>query len=461
MGSQTFDFLTDSFLFRDALIQSQFSTVTELEIQQELTRYREFCLSKQSELEQEILVSQSNLNVISDVEMPDIGLLKQNAFYVNQHIINDPLFAIGYEESESKKVTNSYFGLDSKEIDKIMLTKIVTYVKQLRPMVVADYVKLLPVNFFLEPPEQLPVLYSENQFSDILPNSLIKFFRDNAVVNSLVREQDNPSLVRLEELKPSREIMIRFNDDGGRGYGYILPESKFELLDKQRGEFRVESTLPNYPPDLSTFKNWVNQSFNLSCKQAYDEVFERSLIANRLGASYLTESPFVFDLLSHLFSDKSDIPTNTANVLLNIELPFLEEIDISSLMEIRMNYGEEFQNFRLYLDKQFRDLRLVKDPNEFKLKAENALHELYNIQIQAINTKIGQIRKSAALDAVVLVGGLLAAFQSSPLSIAGLAAAGTAVARGCKPFVDYSSQVRQNPAFFLWQVLKKSQKITR
>lgn len=457
MGSQTFDFLTDSFLFQDAFIQSQFSKVSESEIQKELARYRDFCLSKQSELEQEVLLNESNLNVISDIEMPDLSLLKQNAFYINQHIINDPLFAIGYKESEFGKALNSYLGVDSKETNKTILTNIMAYLKQLTPMVVADYVKLLPVNIFLEPPKQLPILYSENLFSDILPTSLIRFFYDNAVIQSLERAKGNPNLIRLEELKPSREILIQFNNHTGHSYGYILWESEFDPLDEQEGQFNAVMTLPEDPPDLDTFRNWVNQSFHLSCKEAYDEVYERSLIANRFGASYLTESRFVFDLLSQFFSTKNDIPTNTANVLFNIELPFLEKVDISALMEIRMYYGEEFQNFRLYLDRQFRDLRLVKDPNELKLKAENALHELNDVQIQAINQKVGQIRKSAAFDAVVLVGGLLAAVQTGPWSIAGLAATATAAARGYKPFLDYSSQVKQNPAFFLWQALKRSQ----
>jgi hypothetical protein len=456
MGSQTFDFLTDSFLFQDDLIQSQFSTVTESEIKKEIARYRGFCLSKQSELEQEVLSGESNLNVISDVEMPDVKLLKQNAFYINQHIINDPLFAIGCKENDFSKAINSYFDSDSKEMNTIVLTKIVTYLKQLTPMVVADYVKLLPVNIFLEPPEQLPILYSENLFSDVLPSSLIKFFRENTVIHSLDRAKGDPSSIRLKELKPSREIMVRFNNHTDNGYGYILWESEFEALDEQEGLFKTVMNLPDDPPDLDTFSNWVNQSFNLSCKQAYDEIFERSLIADRFNASYLTESRFVFDLLSQFFSIKNDIPTNTANVLLNIELPFLEKVDTSALMEIRMNYGEEFQNFRLYLDRQFRDLRLVKDPNELKLKAENALHELNDVQIQAINQKVGQIRKSAAFDAVVLVGGLLAAVQTGSWSIAGLATVATVAARGAKPFVDYSSQVKQNPAFFLWQALKKS-----
>ena len=219
----------------------------------------------------------------------------------------------------------------------------------------------------------------------------------------------------------------------------------------------MQMYLPDQPPNQDVFINWVNQSFYRSCKQVYEEVIRRNIIANRMGASYLSESPFIFDLLKQSFPLKNEIPINTANTLLKMELPFLEQVDISTLMSIRLSYGEEFQNFRLHLDKQFKELRLVRDPEELKIKAENAMHELHDIQIQAINQKIKHIRKVEVLDAVVLIGSLLASIQTGSWSIAGLAAA-IAAARGYKPFVDYSHQVRQNPAFFLWKVLKKSSK---
>lgn len=121
-------------------------------------------------------------------------------------------------------------------------------------------------------------------------------------------------------------------------------------------------------------------------------------------------------------------------------------------MNIRMNYGEEFQNFRLHLDKQFKDLRLIKDPEELKLKAENALHEIAEVQTHAIKQKISQFRKTQLLDAVVLLGSLFTSIHTGEWGIA----AAVAAARGYKPFIDASSQVRQNPAFFLWEVLRSS-----
>lgn len=454
MGSVTFDFLTDSFLFKDALIQDEFRQIPEHEIIKELNSYREFCFSNILELENEVLINESNLKVVSEVEMPDLKLLKQSAFYVEQYVINDPIFSLGYKSNDFTKAMKSYLGLNREPINRSELAKVAKYVKALTPMVAANYVKFLPINHFLEPPEKLPILHSENLFSDVLPKPLIDFFIDNVIINSVERLPERPELIKLNDLQPCREIMFQFKNHMDRSYFYQLFQTELEILDIDQGEFQARMNLPDEVPEQDYFNSWVNQSFHLSCKQVYDEVLSRNLIANRFGACYLSESPFIFDLLNQFFSLQNGIEINTANTILNIDLPFLDEVDISTLMSIRLSDGEEFQNFRLHLDKQFRELRLVRDADELKIKAENALHELSAIQIQAINQKIKQITRVRIFDAIVLSGSLLASIQTGEWSIA----AAVAAARGCKPFVDYSNQLRQNPAFFLWKVLKKSSK---
>ncbi|MBK1990164.1 hypothetical protein A0J48_021990 [Sphaerospermopsis aphanizomenoides BCCUSP55] len=453
MGSQTFDFLTESFLFRDDFINDNFRTISEQEILQELDKYREFCLSKKSEIEEEVIKNTSNLNMLSGMEMPDLSLLKQSAFYVNQYIINDPIFSLGYRENEFTTAFKSSLGIIEEPLDRSTLSQVVSYVKQLTPMVSADYVKFLPINSFLEPPEQLPLLYSENLFSDILPQPLLDFFYNNTNIKSVERLPNYPQALRLNELQLCREIMISFNNHTDSGYFYVLYEPDFELLDQESGKFEAHMILPDEPPDIDFFRNWVTQSFNSSCKQIYDELFLKNVIASNYRASYLAESQFVFDLLSQFFPTKNNIPINTANIVLNMKLPFLENVDIAKIMEIRMNYGEEFQNFRVHLEKQFKDLRLVKDPQELKIKVENALHELTEVQIHAITQKMRQMRKTSLfVDGLILSGSLLAAIQTGEWSIAGLSAVLATVARGVKPFIDYENQIKQNPAFFLWKV---------
>lgn len=456
MGSRAFDFLAESFLFNDALIQDGFRTISEKEILKELSKYREFCLSNQHELEEEVLANQSTLKVVSGIEMPDLRLLKQSAFYIEQYVISDPLFALTHKENNLTKAINTYQGINEEPVNKVKLAEVAAYMKSLTPMVFANYVKFLPISYFFETPEQLPILYSNNEFEDILPEPIINLFQENVIINSLERLPDNPRIVAFKDLQPCREIAIRFKEYPERHYGYILYESDFNIIDEQKGEFECRINLPDTPPGLDEFMAWVNQSFYLSCKNLYSDVFRKNLIAAKFGASYLSESQFVFNLLKQFFSSKEQIATNTANILINMELPFLENVDIATIMKVRMHYGEEFQTFRLHLDKQFRDLRLIKDSEELKIKAENTLHELSEVQIHAIKQRVRQIRRSSwILDGTILLGSLATAIQTGGLSIAGLA---VAAARGYKPFTDYSNQLRQNPAFFLWKVLEESPK---
>jgi len=95
----------------------------------------------------------------------------------------------------------------------------------------------------------------------------------------------------------------------------------------------------------------------------------------------------------------------------------------------------------------------VKDPNELKIKAENAVHELSQVQIHQINKKVNELKSKLRADVVVIVGGLAASIQTAGWS---LVASALAAAHGYKTVKEYQSQLRQNPAFFLWKVLKSS-----
>jgi hypothetical protein len=166
-------------------------------------------------------------------------------------------------------------------------------------------------------------------------------------------------------------------------------------------------------------------------------------------------------LSQHFPLKETSIKQSTTNILMSLDkLPFLEEIDISTLMSVRMEYGDEFQSFRLNLEKYLREFRLIKSPEELKIKVDNALHEIYEVQVSQINSRLRQIKRtSLIIDSFILLGSLIASFQTG----GGSALAGIALttARGFKPFVEYDNQIRQNPAFFIWKALDESKKSTR
>lgn len=458
MGTKVFDFLSDSFLFNDARIRDQFSGVTEGEILKELRRYREFCLSSAAELEREASSNTSNLKLFSGVRRVDPKLLKQSAFYVEQHILYDPLFELtSWKPPHEDHVRSAYKAFlggseSSPSFDKLRLAKVVAYLKALTPMVAADYVKLLPTSYFFEPPEQFSLKYSENGFADAVPASLLSFFHENAVVESVKTE--GGAMIIDGSFELGRGIHVRFKDHGvedARGYWLVQQE----ILPGEPGDrtMRVRAYLPPWPPEQGEFDDWVFQSINQTAGPLYRRLVLENTFAGRFGASYLSNSPFVFSLLKQVVPVEDTIQANTANALMSVDLPFLDEVDVETLMKVRQEDGEAFQSFRLELDKQLRDLRLIEDPETLRVKTENALHELGEVQVHQINQKVAYLKKRISVEAAVAAGSLLGAVQSGGFT---LPVALLAAFQGYKSFAEYQRQKKENPAFFLWKVMKGS-----
>jgi hypothetical protein len=458
MGTKVFDFLSDSFLFDDALIRDRFSGVTEGEILKELRRYREFCLSSTAELEREASSNTSNLKLFSGVKRVDLRLLKQSAFYVEQHVLYDPLFELtSWRPPHEDKVRSAYKtllggGQQDSSFDKEKLAETAAYLKALTPMVAANYVKLLPTSYFFEPPEQFPLKYSENGFEDAVPRPLLKFFHENADVKST--RMEGGSIIIDGSFKLGRGIYVRFKDHGNKdSRGYQLMEQQIMPAKSGARTIRVSMYMPPWPPAKREFDHWVYQSINQTAGHLYRRVVLENTFAVRFGASYFTDSPFIFRLLEQVVPVKGTVKTNTANALMNVELPFLDDVDAETLMKVRQEDGEAFQSFRLELDKQLRDLRLVEDPETLKVKTENALHELGEVQVHQIKQKVASLKKSIFTDAAIAAASLLGAVQSGGVT---LPVALLAAFHGYKSFAEYQRQKKENPAFFLWKVLKGS-----
>lgn len=458
MGSRTFDFLTESFLFDDSLIRDQFREIPEGEIVTELKRYRQFCLSVAPEIEAEILTSpRSNLRLFSGIKHVDLDLLKQATFYVHQHILYDPLFELTHEMNPEERPTtgtfNNFLGFSKHSLNRKRLANVVAYLQALRPMVAANYVKLLPTSYFFEPPKEIPLTYSETGFQERVPEPLRQFFHDGAIVES-VKEVDGAMIID-GSLEIGRGIHIRFEDhDMREGYSYLL--TPIESVGGEGATVELSLLKTTAPPEREEFEWWVFQSINQTAGRVYSRVLAENMFASKLNASYLSNSPFVFKLLEQIVPLQSDTSTNTTNAVLNMELPFIDNLDVETLMKVRTDEGEAFENFRVELDKQLRDLKLVSDPETLRIKTENVVHELMEVQVRQIDQKLASLKKKMFSEASVTAVGLAGAIQSSGLT---LPIALLAALQGYKSLAEYQAQKKENPAFFLWKVLKSSGQI--
>ncbi len=247
MGSILFDFLTESVLFDPANLEDQYVGLSDSEIAGVLQRYREFCLSHREELLAEAVGTESGFHVFPGTHSVHLNLLKQSALYVERYVLSDPLFPLTEQEKPYDRAMRSYLGHEGPHRpDRARLAKAITQLKNLTPMIAANYVKCLPVSYLFESSEHLPVYYSETRFSDVLPADLLSFFRQHQRVHALRRDKNG--WIGDPSAGVSRAIAIEFGDDFSAGMIYQLFEHEIESLDEAARTYTARISLPESPP---------------------------------------------------------------------------------------------------------------------------------------------------------------------------------------------------------------------
>lgn len=455
MGSVTYNFLADSIFFHKNSIENNFANESDSRIEKELQDYRNHCINNYEELIKEIIERDSFLKVFSSSDETSLSLLKQTSLYVDQFIIKDPLFSLTDTKSDISNVTTKYLGYNTDEkINRKDLKKASLFLKDITPMIAGNYIKIFPLSYHFEAPKQIPLNLPVNYYNDILPKEIMDFFKENVQVSSMEKIKSGEGWqIMKDQLYPCRSISINFKDaDFQRSMIYHLFEMKILNYDENTGQATFSQTLPDTAPDINYFNAWVTQSINSTSKHFFDKVFKENFISSNLNSTYLCDNDFTGKLISQNYNLKETIQTETATRLINFDLPFLENIDIEKLMTVREMESDVFTNFRIELEKHFRELRLLSDPKIIKQKTENIFHELNEVQVQKIKQKIDYINKQVFVNSSVGIGGLAGGFFTGGFS---LLATALALGKGYKDYVDYKEKVKENPSYLLWKIRKK------
>jgi len=453
MGSPLYNFLTESFLLDSEHIEDGYDKFSDDELRQELDRYRDHALSEApvpSDFEQLDLRVSAGTNTVS------LDKLKQGALYVEQVVVDDPLFRLTHRQSEIARVSSQALGFekDPDRVDRRRLVAAASYLKEITPMVASDYVVPIPVSVLFEPPAEIPLYAPADRNKSAVPEGIREWFWDRVQLSSLERTEDG--WIDVGEFNIGRGLRVSFEGAGRDGdFIYHLQEAEVVDYDDEEDVARFAMRIPDHPPQEKEFYAWVEQSVNGSAYELIKRFHTEAAFSYDLNSSYLSPNPFAFELLQQTIGEDSNIPTHTANSVLQFDLP-LVNADAETLMKIRDKEGEAFQNFRLKLEELFRELREIDDPNEAEKRKENLAHEISEVQVRDVQQKVSSIKKKLPYEVAGIAISLASGIATGGLStVAGLAALGAAAKAGLTA-QNYRTEVAQHPAYFLWRVKNES-----
>lgn len=452
MSLKAYEFLTESFLFDPSLLAQSFEQVSERELQGELDRYHEFNSSNMGALLDEVpFGSGSNL---FHGHLPDLAAIKRTLLYVPCHVVSDPLLSLAQtERTRVGRPLMAAAGLKDEPLDRGQLSDVLKALKAMKPLVKANCFKLWPKDVRADASPATEILYSECLFRDQLPHSVATLMRDRAVTRS-VFVSGGVSYVR-PTLDPCRMISITFRDGNPKsGYTYVLHRVASTDVDSETGSPRLLLSLPTTPPSDEDFQAWVEQSVNLAASTFCKSLLADFADAERCGASLNLNNSLSLNVLNTLSVDTGGLKSSAANALLNLKLPLLDDVDLDTLVRVRQEEGEAFQAFRRAFEVGVRELRATTDPALLKIRQENFVHELAELQVAECESKVVKLRKKLAIEAAVGILGVTAAIQTGGWSLLG---ALTAMMQGYKTYEEYAATRSTTPGYFLWRLSKQAE----
>lgn len=444
MGSIIYGYLSQSVLLHEPSVRRRFSGIPEEELRKALQQYREFCIQHLAELAEQVRPQAGRLRLFPG-SMATPQLLKQAAWYLDTVVLSDPLFSLTEQEHPfTAAMLAATPELPTRRFDRDAIARAAAELIAHRSLVDCGYVAYYPTSLQGEIPAEIPMYAPTDAFEGLLPADLLAIYRRHATVRSVMASPRG--LLVLNALEPGRRINISFDPDAPGAFGYELREMEVVAKDEASGTFTVRTSLPDTLPSQSSFDAWVHQSINKSAHQHHVDLMRDVAMAGRFGAHYLTTSSFATAILDPE-PGTPDIKSATASGLLQMSLPFFEQVPLPLLMAARAD-EEAFHRFRLQLEKHFRELRLEVDPIKRKARSENAMHELLEIQLTEIDSAVRRLRRKTAWNVAAATASLVAAIPTGGASLFGSA---YAAYKGIQAVEEYRISARENPAYLLWK----------
>ena len=333
------------------------------------------------------------------------------------------------------------------------------YFEWLAPLIRDGVVTVLPLDLIHAPPTYRPLTYSEDWFRSEVPSHLHDFVHKSAIISKVAPGPDGKGLIVWDEppQAPTRGVAVAFSND------HPVFQESFYLLWDQRVIERVDETHFKFaqtlewdnPPPQDLFDAWVYQSVNQAIVARLRAISREISVAERLGATYLTESAFEAELCGMSCGDASAPGSRVSAInFLRANTPFLKIDDPTVVARVRASDPHLFERFQQSMLSVA--IQLGGDCENFDERAKQLFEKEVRPQIDELNAAL--IKVAAGIGGGVTLGGAavaVAVLTGPALPLAALLGLGAATAIGeALPSIgDYLSQ-RPGPAF-VWKQLAK------
>ncbi len=346
-------------------------------------------------------------------------------------------------------IVDDPFLKNSSSLKREQVIKGINFFSWVFSLVRSNFVQVLPISFFNEPSDRIPILYSEDAFKSSIPAAVHDYVHKMASLASVVPDQDGNLLVLNEAAHSNRRpaLNVSFKDDLWKsGVSLYL----FQTLENGKITWDKNKTLSK-----EDFEHWAYQTINQAVRARLACIYNETHLASITSHTYITESCFEANLLA--MSGNTAFSTGEASAkFLKANDSFIQIDSPETVVTLRDKYFRAFERFNYSLLDITNQLSNV-NPEDFDQMSQTLFHKEIMPQIDEIRDNLKSISSSSAKGFLGSVGGLSAAVATGSVMplIPALGLTAFSAATEALPAICQQQNYKNKPAFIWHRITKK------
>lgn len=369
--------------------------------------------------------------------------LRPLCLYAEKIVIQDPIYNLLYNPAYVKP---------NFEAIKSSLQRQIPFLVEIEPLVKAGILHLFPLRA-LQPP-----------LLEQISNSIETDLNNNLWKNKIVKN------IKYQLYPESNLLFISLGKPIGNNY-HCFRYGKFgNIVEDNQDELKVEMFSPDslLDNDLNIsseeIQSWISSEINNEIVRTTTALNENLFLSEALNTSMVTNHQLCDELLTMKGDIKSNNVGNLLPFLTKLRIPFVDNISLDKVVNLREKEQDSFLDFRLALQDMCMKIEKT-NPSNAETVTQQIIDKSIQPQIRELDRELKSIRTKAIIRgiprAALAFGTLVVSVSTGNQVLSALGSIGFLklfkdVTDEYSNYLSSKIKLKNNSMHFLWRVKRES-----
>jgi len=326
------------------------------------------------------------------------------------------------------------------------VAQFVRFVKDNFLLIQAGFIAFAPFESARQGQERKMQLLQDNPdrhfLNTVMPPEVVRLYERSMKVRGVRRVSDEGHIRFVSEKTLPDEIMLELRDCLSPFTNAYMYQELQPVEVKEDGRFRARITRGKHE-SRKGYDRWVRGAMNRSIYFHYHGLLTDISQSGRAGASLVTRCPLQGKILQKL-----DASGRLSRRMLEVELPFLQDLTLHDIFRIRTDYEPSITAFRRTLRDCAVEMERASGPAEIILLQQRFRERIADEGLDDLHQKLATWKRRSIQDTTLLTVPAVLGYMGSP-SLFNLAAGAVSLLQAALGAHRHHQDVIHHPSWFL------------